>query len=80
MNRMALKSLNWRTPYEVLYGSTPDISMIYRFKFYDRIYSKRDDSRGGDEFPSQSNEFSGRFVGFSEIVGHKLTYKSWSPR
>ena len=75
MNRMALKSLKWRTPYEVLYGSTPDISMIYRFKFYDRIYGKRDDSRGGVEFPSQSNEFSGRFVGFSENVGHKMTYK-----
>ena len=75
MNRMAFKSLIWRKPYEVLYGSTPDISMIYRFKFYDRIYGKRDDSRGGVEFPSQSNEFSGRFVGFSENVGHKTTYK-----
>jgi len=31
MNRMALRSLDWRTPYEKLLGHTPDISMIYRF-------------------------------------------------
>ena len=34
-NRMAMESLNWRTPHEQLTGSTPDISMIYRFHFYD---------------------------------------------
>ena len=75
MNRLALQSLQWRTPYEKLHGSTPDISMIYRFKFYDRVYYKRDESRGGANFPSQSNESVGRFVGFSEDVGHPMTYK-----
>ena len=79
LNRLALCTINWRTPYELLYGSTPDISMIPRFKFYDRVYIKRDESRGYGEnygsFPSASNEFSGRFVGFSEYVGHMMTYK-----
>ena len=75
MNRLALQSLQWRTPYEKLHGSTPDISMIYRFKFYDRVYYKCDESRGGENFPSQSNESVGRFVGFSEDVGHPMTYK-----
>ena len=75
MNRTALAALHWRTPFERLFGSTPDISMIYRFKFYDRVYFKRDESRGGDSFPSASNEMSGRFVGFSEHVGHQMTYK-----
>ena len=75
MNRMALQSLAWRTPYETLYGSTPDISMIYRFKFYDKVYFKRDESRGGEHFPSASDEVVGRFVGFSESVGHSMTYK-----
>ena len=77
MNRTALASLNWRTPFEKLTGSTPDISMIYRFKFYDRIYYKHDESRGED-FPSTSNEKAGRFVGFSENVGHAMTYKIWT--
>jgi len=75
MNRMALESLRWRTPYEKLTGNTPDISMIYRFKFYDKIYFKRDESRGGKSFPSESNELLGRFVGFSEDVGHGMTFK-----
>lgn len=75
MNRMALQSLQWRTPHEKLYGITPDISIIYRFKFYDKIYFKRDISRGGKQFPSHSNELIGRFVGFAEDVGHDMTFK-----
>ena len=74
MNRTALQSINWRTPYERLYGNTPDISMIYRFKFFESVYVKRDESRGGKQFPSSSNEIAGRFVGFSEDVGHGMTY------
>ena len=74
MNRTALQSIGWRTPYEKLTGNTPDISMIYRFCFYDKIYFKRDESRGGKSFPSQSNELVGRFVGFSEHAGHSMTY------
>ena len=72
MNRMALGSLGWRTPFEKLTGQTPDISMIYRFKFYDRVYFKRVDSRGEDD---ASDESAGRFVGFSDTVGHMMTYK-----
>ena len=33
------------------------------------------DSRSGLNFPSQTNERAGRFVGFSETVGHPMTYK-----
>ena len=75
MNRMALGSLDWRTPYEKLFGQTPDISMIYRFKFYDRVYYKRTASRGGDDDDNPSDEAAGRFVGFSESIGHMMTYK-----
>ena len=49
MNPMAIGSLGWCTPFEKLVGHTPDISMIYRFKFYDRVYYKRVDSRGEDD-------------------------------
>ena len=59
LNCLALLAHDWRTPFEALYGSTPDISMVYRFKFYDHVYFKHAESRGGKDFPSQSNEESG---------------------
>ena len=76
MNHMATKSLSWCTPYESLTGIIPDISVIYRFLFYDKIYFQNTNS-GGDShsFPSESNERLGRFVGFSTHVGHGMTYK-----
>ena len=40
MNQMATKSLSWRTPYVSLIGITPDISVIYRFCFYDKLFSE----------------------------------------
>jgi hypothetical protein len=73
MNRMALQSLHWRTSFESLHGQTPDISMVYRFKFHDRIYYKKMESRGGNG--DVSDESAGYFVGFSETVGHPMTYK-----
>src|SRR5687768_16535353 len=75
LNRMALESLKWHTPFEPLTGSTPDISIIYRFKFWDSIYFQSDDSRDGLHFLSCPNECSGKFVGFLELVGHSMTYK-----
>lgn len=75
LNRTAMHSLQWKTPFEKLYGVTPDISAIYRFRFYDRVYFARDESRGGKAFPSLSNEVAGRFAGFATNVGHSLTYK-----
>ena len=71
MNKSELQSLEWRIPFELLTGSTPDISMIYYFKFFDCIYYKYDKSRGKES----SNKKAGRFVGFSKNVGHAMTYK-----
>lgn len=73
-NRLARGSLDWRTPYERLHGYTPDISMIIRFAFWDKVYVKHVEARGGN-FPSMGHEVEGRFVGFSETIGHALTYK-----
>ena len=77
LNQMALKSLKWKTPYEKLFGQTPDISMIYRFQFWERVYYPNQDSRNGLNFPSSSDEKMGRFIGFSESVGHPMTYIIW---
>jgi hypothetical protein len=74
MNRMALESLDWHTAFQRLKGCIPDISMIYRFRFYDHIYYSRDESRGGKQFPSESDELPGRFIGFSEDSGRQMTY------
>ena len=51
-NFTASASLNWRTPMEVLTGSTPNISHLLLFAWWDPIYYKLDDS----SFPSDSRE------------------------
>jgi hypothetical protein len=71
LNFTATASLAWRTPMSVLVGSTSDISILLRFGWWEPVYYKLDDS----DFPSDSPELLGRMVGFSENVGHAMTYK-----
>ena len=71
LNIMVLKSLDWCTPYEILYGITPDISLIICHKFWDKVYYQNLDKH----FPSSSNESLGYFVGFSESCGNPITFK-----
>ena len=70
-NHLAAESLNWRTPYEMLTGSTPDVSVLMQFHFWEPIYYMIHDKQS---FPSQTNEKMGRIVGISENVGDSLTY------
>jgi hypothetical protein len=55
---------------EILTGSTPDISPLLSFQWWEPVYFKLDDA----SFPSYSRERHGRFVGISEHVGHAMTY------
>ena len=71
LNHTAISTLNWRTPLEALTGSTPDISPLLRFHWWEPVYYHLDDSR----FPSESPELRGRFVGIAENVGHAMTFK-----
>ena len=71
LNHTALGSLEWRTPLEVMTGSTPDISALLLFQFWEPVYYKTTDA----SFPSESTEKLGRFVGIAEHVGHTLTFK-----
>ena len=60
-----------QVPLTALTGSTPDISPLLRFHFWQRVLYKRDDT----SFPSESREGIGRIVGISEHVGHTMTWK-----
>ena len=77
-NRTARRLLGWRTPYEALTGQTPDISMLFCFRFWQTVFIKnyRDMGTG---FPSESNEILCHFLGFSETVGHNMTFIVYNP-
>lgn len=55
---------------QVLTGSTPDISVLLQFEWYEPVYYKVEESH----FPSMPNEKSGCFVGIPEHVRHTLTF------
>mmetsp|Transcript_7154 Transcript_7154/g.17480 ORF Transcript_7154/g.17480 Transcript_7154/m.17480 type:complete len:90 (+) Transcript_7154:370-639(+) len=59
------------TPLQSLDGSTPDVSSIMQFSFYERVYYAYDNTRS---FPEAENERLGHLVGISENVGHAISY------
>ena len=63
-NRLAHKSLGWRTPTEWLFGFTPDISVLLQFIFYEPVCHKR----RNPSFPGDIEEAVGRMVEVSEHV------------
>ena len=69
LNHTICQSLD-AIPMQLLTGSTPDISALLQFHWYQRVYCAEDDA----SFPSDSREISGRFIGFADHVGHNLTY------
>ena len=68
-NHVALERLGWRTPFEWLFGYTPDISVLLQFIFWEPVYYPAVEPRVGD-----TPELLGRYVGISEHVGHAMTY------
>jgi hypothetical protein len=71
LNFTSSASLAFSTPITRLTGSTSDSSIIQRFSWYERVYFNADET----VFPSESREVLGHFVGFSETVGHGMTFK-----
>ncbi len=65
-----MASLGWRTPVEWLIGTTPDISSLLQFIFWEPVYYFAVEPKVG-----YTPELLGRFVGISENVGHAMTYK-----
>ena len=70
LNHAFNASLN-AVPMQLLTGSTPDISPLIRFYWWQPVYYRVDDS----DFPSESREGRGRWVGVAEHVGHHMTFK-----
>ena len=71
LNYTSNASIAHAIPIQILTGSTPDISALLQFDWYEPVYYRQQES----SFPSKSNEKLGHFVGISEHVGHALTYK-----
>jgi hypothetical protein len=71
LNFTVSSALNGGVPIQRATGSTNDISALLRFRLWEPVYYKLDDST----FPSESREKSGRFVGIAENVGHFMTFK-----
>jgi hypothetical protein len=68
INHIAVRRLNWRTPYEVLYGETPDIS-VFRFIFYEPVYYLEPNVQF-----SKPNMLPGRFLGIARTTGDSFTF------
>jgi len=70
LNHLAHVNLKNRTPTEVMFGVTPDISSLIQFHWYQPVfYYDRNAS-----YPDSKEKY-GHFVGVAHNVGDALTYK-----
>ena len=61
-------------PLTLATGQQADISPLLNFTFWQKVfYHKEEDSHGN--FPSDSPELEGHWVGIYENIGHRMTYK-----
>jgi len=67
-NHTAAKRIGWKTPYELHFGDTPDIS-VFRFTFWEPIYYHDPHAR----FPNP-NLLPARFLGIARTTGDAFTF------
>ena len=75
LNHLASPTLQGICPVQALEGTTPDISFLLHFSFYEPIYYRIDSSEPDLNFPSSSNEKKGYWVGFADNQGDSLTWR-----
>ena len=75
LNHLASPTLQGICPVQALEGTTPDISFLLHFSFYEPVYYRIDSSEPDLNFPSSSNEKKGYWVGFSDNQGDCLTWR-----
>ena len=71
LNHIACTALDGKIPLLALTGITPDIFIILLFTFYQPVFYATYDSN----FPSESEERAGCWVGFGEHCGDAMTHK-----
>ena len=71
LNHIACTALDGKIPLFALTGITPDISIILLFTFYQPVFYATYDQN----FPSESEERAGYWVGFGEHGGDAMTHK-----
>ena len=71
LNHIVCGTLNGSNPLLVLYGITPDISIMFLYTFYQPVFYATHDTH----FPSESEERTAFFVGFGEHCGDAMTHK-----
>ena len=70
-NHIACNALDGKIPLFALTGITPDISIILLFTFYHPLFYATYDQN----FPSESEERAGYWLGFGEHCGDAMTHK-----
>ena len=71
LNHLSCESLGGTVPLGMLYGVSPDISIILLYTFYQPVFF----ATHNQSYPSVSEERAARWVGFGEHVGDALTHK-----
>ena len=72
LNHIACTALDGKIPLFALTGITPDISIILLFTFYQPVFYATYDQN----FPSESEERAGYWVGFGEHCGDAMTHRT----
>ena len=75
LNHLASPTLQGIYPVQALEGTTPDISFMLHFSFYEPVYYRIDSSEPDLNFPSSSNEKKGYWVSFADNQGDHLTWR-----
>ena len=75
LNHLAYPTLQGICPVQALQGTTPDVSFMLHFSFYELVYYRIDSSEPDLNFPSSSNEKKGYWVSFADKQGDSLTWR-----
>ena len=75
LNHLASPTLQDICPVQALQGTTPAVSFMLHFSFYEPVYYRIDSSEPDLNFPSSSNEKKGYWVGFADNQGDSLTWR-----
>ena len=73
LHHLASPTLQGICPVQALEGTTPDISFMLHFSFYEPVYYRIDSSEPDFHFSSPSNEKKGYWVSFADNPGDHFT-------